>query len=69
MLDQDLLQTLLSECRSRLSELDAAHASELGKPVLARNPAFLTFLDKERSVYLFGVSLLTRLGQSAAPPV
>jgi hypothetical protein len=60
-MDHDLLQTLLSECETQLQLLDAMRDSELRKPVLARSPTVLTFVDKEHSVYTFGQRLLMRL--------
>ena len=42
------------------------YASELRKPLLDRRVPFLAFLDKERSVYTFGISLLEDLQHADA---
>ena len=62
-IDEDLLLDLLAECEEKVRVLTEAQDVELAKPVWQRHAGLLTFLDKERSVYAFGVSLLTRLQQ------
>jgi hypothetical protein len=60
-IDPDRVSALRAECTQRVTILDAARARELRKPLDHRQPSFLAFLDKERSVYAFAADLLDRL--------
>jgi len=45
-------------CKEHLNLISQAFAQELAKPIMKRQRAYLTFLDKERSVYTFALKEL-----------
>lgn len=45
-------------CKEHLDAIGQAFAEELAKPIMKRQRAYLTFLDKERSVYTFALKEL-----------
>jgi hypothetical protein len=61
MVDGNKLQRILSECEEKLTLLETTFGRELEKPLSTRRTSFLRFLDRERSVYAFAVSILREL--------
>lgn len=48
----------IAHYKEHLSLISEAFAQELAKPIKKRQRAYLTFLDKERSVYTFALTEL-----------
>jgi hypothetical protein len=52
------VEARIVHCKENLNLISQAFAEELAKPIIKRQRAYLTFLDKERSVYTFALEEL-----------
>jgi hypothetical protein len=52
------VEARIVDCKDHLNLISQAFAQELAKPIIKRQRAYLTFLDKERSVYTFALEQL-----------
>jgi len=61
MLSENRFSSLRTMCQSKLEKLDAAFQQAISMPTSDSRARFLLFLDRERSVYSFGLALLKEI--------